>query len=204
MKPAIVTSVSGTRRCCRARTRSRGRVVTANATATTTPVVPFRSRATAASRPFCDTVNGPSATCGPTATNGSRSANTTKGSSTASRGRRWRSGTRVLISTARATSSSPTRGSRCCGGTETTSSTKATKPTSLAWGGIRCSGVVPSTCRCADGPDPTSALAPRRAPPQDEDEDDHEQPGDGDAHETREATGQPGVAHTGDFVPGQG
>ena len=53
------------------------------------------------------------------------------------------------------------------------------------------------------GPEPTSVLAPRRAAPQEEDEADHEQAGDGEPDEAREATGQPGVAHPGDCVAGQ-
>src|SRR6478609_4368423 len=148
-------------------------------------------------------VNPPTCTCGPIATKGSSRANTPKGSSTASRGSRWRSGTRVLSSTPTATSSSTRRARRCWAGTDTTSSTKATSPTSLACAGIRCSAVVPSTCRCAEEPEPTSVLAPRRAAPQEQDEPGHDQADHGDAEQPGQPTGEAGVVHAGDGVAGQ-
>src|SRR6478672_3603775 len=112
-------------------------------------------------------------------------------------------GTRVLHSTPTARRSNATRARRSCGGTETTSSTKATRPTSLACAGIACSGVVPSTCRCAVGPEPTSVLAVRRPAPQEEHDPTHEQPDHGDADEPREPAGEPGVVNARDGVAGQ-
>ena len=169
MKPRSSRAVSGTRRCCRARTRSRGRVVTAKATAATHAAVPFRSRASAASSPFCDTrerTERPPAARRPRTAAGGRTPRTA--ASTASRAGGGGAGPGCSAAR-RGHEQSPSRAGRCCAGTDDHEQHEGEQAHELGVRRHPVSGVVSVDVEVRRVPGPTSALAPRRASPQDED-----------------------------------